>query len=101
MCRVDPPTALSGVLSVLLDQIMNIAATIRHMSGGQFHVPVVIRMATGGGRRFAAQHPHSLEGWYAHIPWPVRVSNAASLAAETCRFITIQLIMLGSARWRS
>jgi pyruvate/2-oxoglutarate/acetoin dehydrogenase E1 component len=51
-----------------LDQIMNNAATIRHMSGGQLHVPVVIRMATGGGRQLAAQHSHSLEGWYAHIP---------------------------------
>lgn len=51
-----------------LDQIMNNAATLRHMSGGQFHVPVVIRMATGGGRQLAAQHSHSLEGWYAHIP---------------------------------
>jgi pyruvate dehydrogenase E1 component beta subunit len=51
-----------------LDQIMNNAATIPHMSGGQFAVPLVIRMATGGGRQLAAQHSHSLEGWYAHIP---------------------------------
>jgi len=51
-----------------LDQIVNNAATIPHMSGGQFAVPVVIRMATGGGRQLAAQHSHSLEGWYAHIP---------------------------------
>lgn len=51
-----------------LDQIMNNAATIRHMSGGQFTVPLVIRMATGGGRQLAAQHSHSLEGWFAHIP---------------------------------
>ncbi|HRP74191.1 MAG TPA: alpha-ketoacid dehydrogenase subunit beta [Rhodocyclaceae bacterium] len=51
-----------------LDQIMNNAATLRHMSGGQFSVPVVIRMTTGGGRQLAAQHSHSLEGWYAHIP---------------------------------
>jgi pyruvate dehydrogenase E1 component beta subunit len=51
-----------------LDQIVNNAATIPHMSGGQFAVPLVIRMATGGGRRVAAQHSHSLEGWYAHIP---------------------------------
>jgi len=51
-----------------LDQILNNAATIRHMSGGQFGVPVVIRMATGAGRQLAAQHSHSLEGWYAHIP---------------------------------
>ncbi|MGP1357959.1 pyruvate dehydrogenase (acetyl-transferring) E1 component subunit alpha [Roseicyclus sp.] len=51
-----------------LDQILNTAATIRHMSGGQFGVPLVIRMATGAGRQLAAQHSHSLEGWYAHIP---------------------------------
>lgn len=51
-----------------LDQIMNNAATLQHMSGGQCHVPLVIRMTTGAGRQLAAQHSHSLEGWYAHIP---------------------------------
>ena len=51
-----------------LDQIMNTAASLLHMSGGQFNVPLVIRMATGGGKQLAAQHSHSLEGWYAHIP---------------------------------
>lgn len=51
-----------------LDQIMNNAATLLHMSGGQFNVPLVIRMGTGGGKQLAAQHSHSLEGWYAHIP---------------------------------
>ncbi|TAK09385.1 MAG: alpha-ketoacid dehydrogenase subunit beta [Candidatus Manganitrophaceae bacterium] len=51
-----------------LDQIVNNAATLRHMSGGQFSVPLVIRMATGAGRQVAAQHSHSLEGWYAHVP---------------------------------
>ena len=51
-----------------LDQILNTAATIRHMSNNQFGVPLVIRMATGAGRQLAAQHSHSLEGWYAHIP---------------------------------
>ena len=51
-----------------LDQIVNNATTIPHMSGGQFAVPLVIRMATGAGRQLAAQHSHSLEGWYAHIP---------------------------------
>jgi pyruvate/2-oxoglutarate/acetoin dehydrogenase E1 component len=50
------------------DQILNNAATYLHMSGGQFNVPLVIRMATGGGRQLAAQHSRSLEGWYAHIP---------------------------------
>jgi pyruvate dehydrogenase E1 component beta subunit len=51
-----------------LDQILNNAATFLHMSGGQCSVPLVIRMTTGGGRQVAAQHSHSLEGWYAHIP---------------------------------
>jgi len=51
-----------------LDQIMNNAASLLHMSGGQFNVPLVIRMATGGGKQLAAQHSHSLEGWFAHIP---------------------------------
>jgi pyruvate dehydrogenase E1 component beta subunit len=51
-----------------LDQILNNAATLRHMSGGQVGVPLVIRMTTGAGRQLAAQHSHSLEGWYAHIP---------------------------------
>lgn len=51
-----------------LDQVVNTAATLLHMSGGQFNVPLVIRMATGGGRQLAAQHSHSLENWYAHVP---------------------------------
>jgi pyruvate dehydrogenase E1 component beta subunit len=51
-----------------LDQIVNNAAALRHMSGGQFSVPLVVRMATGAGRQLAAQHSHSLEGWYAHVP---------------------------------
>ena len=51
-----------------LDQIVNTAAALRHMSGGQFSVPLVIRMTTGAGRQLAAQHSHSFEGWYAHVP---------------------------------
>ncbi len=62
-----------------LDQIVNTAATLRHMSGGQFNVPLVIRMATGAGRQLAAQHSHSLEGWYAHIPG-IKVLAPATLA---------------------
>jgi pyruvate dehydrogenase E1 component beta subunit len=53
-----------------LDQIMNNAATLLHMSGGQCNVPLVIRMTTGAGRQVAAQHSHSLEGWYTHTPGP-------------------------------
>ncbi len=51
-----------------LDQIVNNAAVMRHMSGGQFEVPIAVRMATGGGKQIAAQHSHSLENWYAHVP---------------------------------
>jgi pyruvate dehydrogenase E1 component beta subunit len=62
-----------------LDQIMNNAATLLHMSGGQCNVPLVIRMTTGAGRQVAAQHSHSLEGWYTHIPG-IRVLAPATLA---------------------
>jgi len=51
-----------------LDQLVNNAATLRHMSGGQFSIPLVIRMATGAGRQLAAQHSHSFENWFAHVP---------------------------------
>lgn len=69
-----------------LDQIMNNAATITHMSGGQFQVPLVIRMTTGAGRQLAAQHSHSLEGWLAHIPGlkllaPATIDDARGMLA--------------------
>jgi len=54
------------------------------MSGGQFSVPLVIRMATGAGRQLAAQHSHSLEGWYAHIPG-LKVVTPATL--DDARFM--------------
>ncbi|KJK40750.1 pyruvate dehydrogenase [Streptomyces variegatus] len=61
-----------------LDQILNNAATLLHMSGGQLPVPLVIRMTTGAGRQLGAQHSHSLEGWYAHISG-IRVLTPATL----------------------
>jgi len=61
-----------------LDQILNNAATILHMSGGQFNIPLVIRMTTGAGRQLAAQHSHSFEGWYAHIPG-IKILTPATL----------------------
>lgn len=63
---VEIMTVNFGMLA--LDQILNSAATLRHMSGGQVSVPIVIRMTTGGGRQLAAQHSNSFEGWLAHIP---------------------------------
>jgi pyruvate/2-oxoglutarate/acetoin dehydrogenase E1 component len=73
-----------------LDQIVNNAATLLHMSGGQFNVPLVIRMATGAGRQLAAQHSHSLEGWYAHIPGikvlaPATLEDARGMLATALR----------------
>lgn len=70
-----------------LDQIVNNAATLRHMSGGQLSVPLVIRMAYGAGRQLAAQHSHSFEGWYAHIPGikvlcPATVTDARFMLAQ-------------------
>jgi pyruvate dehydrogenase E1 component beta subunit len=69
-----------------LDQVVNTAALYRHMSGGQFSVPVVIRMATGAGRQLAAQHSHSLENWYAHVPGitvlaPATIDDARGMLA--------------------
>jgi pyruvate dehydrogenase E1 component beta subunit len=61
-----------------LDQIVNNAATLLHMSGGQMSVPLVVRMTTGAGRQLAAQHSHSLEGWYAHVPG-LRIVTPATL----------------------
>ncbi len=69
-----------------LDQILNNAAVIPYMSGGQFAIPLVIRMATGGGRRVAAQHSLSLEGWYAHIPG-LRVLTPATI--DDARYMLI------------
>jgi len=89
--------ALGGMLPIVevmtvnfsllaLDQIVNVAALMRHMSGGQFGVPLVIRMATGAGRQLAAQHSHSLENWYAHVPGlrvvaPATVADARGMLA--------------------
>ncbi|OFZ89833.1 MAG: pyruvate dehydrogenase [Betaproteobacteria bacterium RBG_16_66_20] len=61
-----------------LDQIVNTAALYRHMSGGQFSVPLVIRTSSGAGRQLAAQHSHSFEAWFAHVPG-IRVVAAASI----------------------
>jgi pyruvate dehydrogenase E1 component beta subunit len=73
-----------------MDQVLNNASALRHMSGGQFSVPMVVRMATGGGRQLAAQHSHSLEGWYAHIPGikvlaPAMVADARGMLLAAVR----------------
>jgi len=67
-----------------LDQIVNNAAILRHMSGGQLNVPIVVRMATGAGRRVAAQHSNSFECWYAHIPG---ITVLAPATVQDARFM--------------
>ncbi|MCH7996183.1 MAG: alpha-ketoacid dehydrogenase subunit beta [Chloroflexi bacterium] len=51
-----------------MDQIVNCAAKLHYMSGGQVTVPLVIRTVSGGGTQLAASHSQSLEGWFAHVP---------------------------------
>ena len=51
-----------------LDQIINHSAKIHSMTGGQAKVPLVIRGPGGAANQLSAQHSHSLEGWYAHVP---------------------------------
>jgi pyruvate dehydrogenase E1 component beta subunit len=71
-----------------LDQVVNNAALLRHMSGGQLSVPLVIRTSSGAGRQLAAQHSHSFEAWYAHVPG---LKVLAAAAVDDARF------MLGAA----
>jgi len=51
-----------------MDQIINGAAKMRYMSGGQFRIPMVVRGPGGAAHQLAAQHSQALEAWYAHVP---------------------------------
>jgi pyruvate dehydrogenase E1 component beta subunit len=53
---------------VCYDQIVNNAAQIRYMSGGQFSVPIVFRGSSGGGLQVGATHSHTPENWFANVP---------------------------------
>ena len=54
--------------AVAFDQILNNAAKIRQMSGGQFNIPIVLRAPNGSARQVGSQHSHAMEHFYAHIP---------------------------------
>ncbi len=58
----------SDFLTLALDQIVNQAAKLRYMYGGEVHVPLVIRTPSGAGTGASSQHSQSLEAWLAHIP---------------------------------
>jgi pyruvate dehydrogenase E1 component beta subunit len=70
MAGLKPMVELMTINFSLLaiDQIVNNASKMYYMSNGQVNVPLVIRMAGGAGSQLGAQHSHSLEGWYAHVP---------------------------------
>lgn len=59
-----------------MDQIISNASTLLHMTGGQINVPVVFRTSSGIGRQLAAQHSHSFEPLFAHIPGLIVISAA-------------------------
>lgn len=54
--------------AVAFDQILNNAAKIRQMSGGQLHIPIVFRAPNGSARQVGSQHSHSMEHFYTHVP---------------------------------
>lgn len=58
----------SDFLTVCMDEIVNQAAKIRYMTGGQADAPLIVRSPCGMTRGIAAQHSQSLEAWFAHIP---------------------------------
>src|ERR1700674_3693203 len=70
MAGLRPVVELMTVNFAILamDQIVNNAAKIRYMFGGQVSVPLVIRMPGGAGHQLGAQHSHSLEAWFTHVP---------------------------------
>jgi len=59
---------LMNFIAVAMDQVVNHAAKLRFMSGGQTKVPLTIRTATGAGAGFGGQHSDMLEAWFAHVP---------------------------------
>lgn len=67
-CRPVVELMFADFMTIAMDQICNQAAKLTYMSGGQVHVPMVIRMPLGGGRSSAAQHSQSPHAWVAHCP---------------------------------
>lgn len=70
---------LMNFITVAMDQIVNHAAKLRYMSGGQTGVPLTIRTTTGAGRGFGGQHSDMLEAWFAHVAG-LKVVTASSPA---------------------
>jgi len=77
-------------VALAMDQIATQAAKLRYMTGGQLHVPMVLRTQGGTGRSAGAQHSQSLEAWLVHIPglrvvMPATPSDAKGLLKTAIR----------------
>ncbi|WP_336246228.1 alpha-ketoacid dehydrogenase subunit beta [Sandaracinobacteroides sayramensis] len=70
---------LMNFITVAMDQIVNHAAKLRFMSGGQTSVPITIRTISGAGRGFGGQHSDMLEAWFAHVPG-LKIATASNPA---------------------
>lgn len=96
-------------ITLAMDALVNQAALIRYMSGGQVTVPLVIRTNGGAGRSSAAQHAKSLEAWLCHIPglkvvMPSCAADALGLLKASIRddnpvvFIEHKMLTLGTEK---
>ena len=63
-----PEIMFGDFITLAMDQIVNQAAKMRYMTGGQVQVPITIRATMGGGRSSGAQHSQSWHAWFAHVP---------------------------------
>ncbi len=63
-----PEIMFGDFITLAMDQIVNQAAKMRYMTGGQVAVPITIRATMGGGRSSGAQHSQSWHAWFAHVP---------------------------------
>jgi pyruvate dehydrogenase E1 component beta subunit len=63
-----PEIMFGDFITLAMDQIVNQAAKMRYMTGGQVEVPITIRATMGGGRSSGAQHSQSWHAWFAHVP---------------------------------
>lgn len=63
-----PEIMFGDFITLVMDQIVNQAAKMRYMTGGQIQVPLTVRATMGGGRSSGAQHSQSWHAWFAHVP---------------------------------
>jgi pyruvate dehydrogenase E1 component beta subunit len=68
--------------AVAFDQILNNAAKIRQMSGGQFNIPIVLRAPNGSARQVGSQHSHAMEHFYTNVPGLKVIAPATAADAK-------------------